>query len=226
MALVQFTGMVNSAIGKLGGSVLQRYGSLSIIKNNRNWNSLQSLNWQEQKQRLHTLSAKWRGLSQSERDQWTTIAPDWPTTDPFGNPRTPSGYELFMRLNLSLNFVGIGTISPPASPAVITDIGAVVINVGAGLSVIPTWTNNQSTNEYVCFYATRPMSQGKNTPTGGYCFIDYNSDNMVTSKDISTSYYARYGVPQSHQKIFVKFVVLNVVTGQQGTAQFANQTYL
>jgi hypothetical protein len=225
MALVQFSGMVNSMIGKLGGSIMQRYGPLSIIKNNKNWNRLNSSNWQEQKQRLHQLSATWRTLSPADRAQWSVIAPDYPTTDPYGNPRTPSGFELFMRLNLALNFVGIGTISPPASPGVLTDIGAVSINTGAGLSVIPTWTNNQTNQEYVNFYATRPMSSGVSTPTGGYCFIDFNSDETQVSKDISSEYYNRYGIPVSGQQIFIKFNVLNVLTGQLGTSQYASAIF-
>lgn len=224
MALIQMSGGFSAIIGKMKGNVFSRYGSNTMLRSNKNWNRRGSVNWQNQKQRISTVSAAWRALTDADRTAWEAMTVNYPTTDPFGNPRIPSGYELFMRLNLVLNFNGVALLSNPLAPVALTDIGTFSVGGGGGVGVFPTWVNLTTADEVIEFFGMPRTSAGKKFPAGGWRWLGTYTLTAFTTYDLTNAYQAAYGNLVSLGTYNVKAILCNKVTGQQANPVYARIT--
>lgn len=220
MAKLQTSGIVQSITGKLNGSVFQRFGSVVLMRNNKQWNKLQSVSFQNQKKRVAFLSAGWRELSGVERTAWESITGDYPRTDNFGNTYYLTGYQLYMSLNLPLLSNDIGTISAPVAPAVISNIGDFSANAGGATDIKAVWTDAQSADEYVQIFASHGASKGKGLQGRAFCFMASQTNNAVQNLTVTSEWENRFGQQISGQRVYLKAVVLNVVTGQEGVPSY------
>ncbi len=115
MPKVKLSALVSDMKGKANGSVFSSNGGGLYYRNNPAGGGRRSALWDKQKANFSNLASSWRSLSTSEQDSWNAAAPLWPTTDAFGEPRIPSGYELFMRLNGALSALGQPTLVVPGT---------------------------------------------------------------------------------------------------------------
>lgn len=118
MALVKYSGLVTAMKGKIGGSVMAGGSGGATMRQNKYGNSKQSANFQRQKARVSSISQAWRQLTDTQRNAWNAVSSEFPTTNKWGEPRFPSGYELFQRLNITRLAVNEQMlIVPPAPPS-------------------------------------------------------------------------------------------------------------
>jgi hypothetical protein len=224
MALIAMAGGFSAIIGKLNGSVFQRRGSLVLLRNNKNWNRNTSSAWQKEKALVANVSATWRTLSAANKAAWEAMAPSYPTTDPFGSPRDPSGYELYMRLNLSLRFVGVASLTTPIAPIAITNVGAVTLTNGGAVQLHANWSNSVTADEYVCLFSQVQTSTGRATKQGGWCYMARQEDDTIQTLEFTTEYIARYAALISGMKYNLKLQVINILSGQIGVPSYATLT--
>lgn len=118
MAVVKYSGLVTDMKGKIGGSVMAGGSGGATMRQNKYGNSKQSANFQRQKARVSSVSQAWRQLTDTQRNAWNAVTTEFPTTNKWGEPRFPSGYELFQRLNITRLAVNEQLlIAPPAPPS-------------------------------------------------------------------------------------------------------------
>lgn len=67
---------------------------------------------------LATCATLWNSLNDTEKNAWKSAAdlPDWQKADWFGNPKNPTGYGLFVRLNVILVLAELNPITTPPAP--------------------------------------------------------------------------------------------------------------
>jgi hypothetical protein len=99
MPKIKLSALVSDMKGKANGSVFSKNSGGVYFRNNPSGGGRKSAKWDKQKGSFSEISRYWRQLTELQQQSWIDIAPQYPTTNAFGDTRIPSGYELFCRLN-------------------------------------------------------------------------------------------------------------------------------
>jgi hypothetical protein len=217
-AKIKFGQIISEARGSIAGMVFSRNHSGSYIRQKvtpvNPSNPAQTL----VRTYLTQLSQDWRDLTAAQKLQWNTQSVAFAKTDIFGDKQTPSGYNLYMSLNLNILNVG-GT--PISIPPVLEDSFnftslSVAISEGGGTATL-TYAAAIPATVSVEVFATAPMSAGKEFVKSEYRKIDVILTADVSPFDIATEYIAKFGsVGQEGQKVFFKLVPIVTLSGIRG----------
>jgi len=99
MAKVKFTAFMADARGKLNGTVFSKNRGGSYVRTKVTPSNPQTSFQSAVRQRLSSLSASFRALSASQILAWNNAVGDFLSTNIFGDTVTPSGLQLFVKLN-------------------------------------------------------------------------------------------------------------------------------
>jgi hypothetical protein len=220
---MKFGALVVDGRGKIGGHVASKnragaYLRTKVTPVNPN-TSAQS----EARSRLTGISQAWRALTVAQRASFNNAVQDFTKTDIFGDVKSPSGFNLYQRLNNNLSNIGAAaiTVAPLASSVLTVVIGALVMDATtpaytvALSGAVPAGTSMQ-------IWATPGLSAGVSFVKSEYRLIQVEAAASGTPVDIAAAYTARYGSPVIGQKVFVQIKFVNTVTGQASTTQSAS----
>lgn len=220
MAKIKYSALVSDMRNKLNGSVLSknRYGS--YVRNKVTPVNPQTSFQQAVRQRLGSLSASWRGLSQVARDGFSELAKSVPFTDIFGDSKTLDGKSFFVKLNSNLLSVGQAPILVAPIMGQIPELS--IVSGGADASGAVTITLGQE--ELPVGYALKVYS----TPAlpAQINFVKNRMRELAGAQTIeagdvilTAAYSARFGAlsdADEGKRIFIRAVVVDTTTGQQG----------
>lgn len=225
MAVVQFTGLLNGIKGKIGGGIFQINKGVQILRNRTQFNKRYHPSFNNTKKLLAEVAQHWRGVSAVDKAGWLAQTVNYPTVDKFGNPRTPSAFELFCRLNFVLVGLGILKIDVAPAPIALTNVGPVTFTFGPGAQFQVNITNNITVNERVLLQLSPPYSRGRLNNSVRYRAIALmvNADGGV--KDITGQYESAFGTAIGNTNVFLKATVASSVTGQQGVPTFVTEPF-
>ncbi len=217
---MKFGAIVVDGRNKIGGHVASKNRAGSYLRTKVTPVNPQSSYQLTARTALTSFSQGWRGLTQAARDAWNAAVADYQRTDIFGDLRSPTGLNLYVRLNRELGLIGQSSISTPPLPASVGAVAATSLAAAAGAGTISlTLDGAVPSNTSIKIYATPAVSPGKSFVKSQYRFIGYKAAATATPVDIQTEYDARFGaVGTAGQKIFVKIVPVNETTGQVGQA--------
>lgn len=116
MPKVRFSALVTDMKGKANGSVFASNAGGTYFRTNKTGGGRKSVDWATNKNKFADLSSTWRSLTQEQRDAWKDARTLYPTTNAFGQVRIPTSYELYMRLNATLQASGLPTLITPNVP--------------------------------------------------------------------------------------------------------------
>lgn len=176
-----------------------------------------------QRSSVTSLSQYWRDLSESNRAAWNAAVVNFQKTDIFGDLRKPSGFNLYMRLNLNLLAIGENPIQFPPVPAGVTDIviGTLTADTTPVLSL--AFTPGESVNSTIIVRATAPVSAGKSFVKSEFRQIGTFAASSVSPFNALSAYVSKFGSFENNtgMKIFVETIAVDSVTGISGTPQQA-----
>lgn len=129
MPKVKFTALVSDMKGKANGSVFASNNGGTYFRTNKTGGGRKSNAWNTQKAGFADLSSMYRALTAEQQQAWKDARSLYPTTNAFGEPRIPTAFELFMRLNGKLLAAGLDLISVPQTPREFPDYAAVKIAI-------------------------------------------------------------------------------------------------
>ena len=167
-------------------------------------------------------SQAWRNLTQSDRTSWNNAVGDFMFTDIFATVRKPSGFNLFMSLGMNRRMCGLAVLSRPPLPSYVPPVVPRNLYVYASASSFIIQVNRLlSANQRLLIYSTRGYSRGISKFYGSYGFVTALSTYPTTNVSVGVQYVARFSdFPLYLQKISVKLVVVNSVTGLASLPQF------
>lgn len=116
MPKVKFTALVSDMKGKANGSVFASNSGGTYFRTNKWGGGRKSIDWNKNKNAFADLSSSWKSLTEAQKEAWKDARTLYPTTNAFGEPRIPTSFELYMRLNGTLQAAGLDTITVPATP--------------------------------------------------------------------------------------------------------------
>lgn len=99
MPKIKFSALVSGMSGKSNGSVFGSNNGGAYFRNNTSKTKTKTALNAKRKSLFSEVSGAWRGLSSEQQDTWRNAVSNYVVQNVFGDNRTPTGYELFMRLN-------------------------------------------------------------------------------------------------------------------------------
>lgn len=222
MATVLYGNGVADLRGSINGSVFSRNGNGGYVRNRTT-----PINPNSQKQvavraGLAFLASYWRSLTDTQRDAWTTAAPNFPYTNRLGQSSVYSGQQLFMKFNQSLaqgNIAGVLDVppTPQSFPPLIATTLTATLTAGALTAFTIAFNGSDDTEDFKFqVFATPGMSAGISNPgTGAYRLLANALDTEVSPLALHTQYIALFGSPVVGQKIHVRVEVIAVNSGQR-----------
>lgn len=213
-------GMVDGR-GKINGSVASKNRSGAYVRTKVTPVNAQSTAQMNVRSNFATISALWRGLSDNNRASWNEAVTNWQKTDVFGDLKTPSGFNLFMRLCTPLqnafNDVIIALYAPtPVEMPALSEVTATYETGTSALNLATTVANDLDLEQYVYnVYATAPQSAGKSFVKNDFRLLGWVEADAAT-RNIADLYTAKFGEIPLDANIHVRVQALARATGQLG----------
>lgn len=221
MAKIKWGAAIIDGRGKIGGHVLSKNRAGAYIRTKVTPVNPQSSAQLGVRNRFTIYSQGWKGLTQAQRDAWNAAVSDYQRTDIFGDLRSPTGFNLYQRLNNNLVNVGESAITSPPLPQSVGEVVATSLTAEDGTvaqSLSLVMAGAVPANTAVKVFATAPQSPGKSFVKSQYRQVTTLDAAESTPYDLLAEYQAKFGsTGEAGQKIFVKLEAVNTNTGQVGT---------
>ena len=213
--------MMTDGRGKLGGQVASKNRGGAYVRTKVTPVNPQSFAQSGVRANFSAVSALWRGLTDKNRASWNEAVNNWQRTDIFGDLKTPSGFNLFMRLCTPLQnaFGDVITAQYAPNPVEMAALSAVTATYNTGnetLDLVTTVENDVDLEQYVYnIYATAPQSAGKSYVKNAFRQIGWVEADAPT-RDILDLYEAKFGTLPEESNVQIRVQALSRATGQLG----------
>lgn len=221
----------------LGGVVFSKNTYGNYVRNNITPVNPQTPAQTDVRNAFANISQEWRALTPAQRDNWNTIAAtSYPQTDVFGNQYFLTGFNLFMKLNMSADAIGIPVITNAPIEETIEQItfasitasvdamGDGTVSFSAGF---PGPVNTVPSGRALIIQCSQVVSQGKEFAKTLFKQITVAAPGQsVAAFDITAAWenvYGDLGTPDVDGKVFVRAVLVSQTNGQRG-AEVTNET--
>jgi hypothetical protein len=155
----KFGAIVVAGRGKIGGHVAAQNRGGAYFRTKVTPSNPQSAAQGGIRSLFTSLAQAWRSLTQAQRDAWNAAVSDYQRTDIFGDLRTPSGINLFQRLNNVLMQCGEDMILTPPLPAEVANVYGTGLTYAVGTPALSlALSETVPANTAVMVFATAPMS--------------------------------------------------------------------
>lgn len=207
-------GIVVAGSGKINGFVASRNRAGAYFRTKVTPVNPQTTAQLNVRNRLGSLSQDWRGLSDAERAAWNGVVSSFAKTDVFGDLKNPTGFNLYQRINNNLITVGQAAIDVPPVVDAVDEVGLTSITATAGASTIAVvLTAAVPATSAVKVFATAPQSPGVTFVKSEYRLITVLAPSAATPVALGTAYSTKFGSWAVGQKLFFKFVFVDISTG-------------
>lgn len=207
--------------GKINGSVASKNRSGAYIRTKVSPINRRTSAQQAVRSTFGFVAQQWRGLTEIQRKAWNTAVANYQNTDIFGDLKSPSGFNLFSKLNLPLiNTTGGWNVNPPTAVEV-PSVSITTFVIDLSENDFGVVTSNNPLNKgggILVVDATPPMSPGVNFVKSQYRRIHHEvvaDSTQATTLSLYDEYVAVFGDPIAGHKVFVRLYYI-APTGQQG----------
>lgn len=200
------TALISGLKGKLGGTVFQMNASRIYARTNASSNKPNSQHWQTQKMVMAFVSSSWRTLVPAKRLAWNSVKGSWPSYDKYGNPRTPSGYEVFCKVNMTSLANGGRLIKDAFSPSPLEVNFFEYVPLVTSSAFNLFFRDAGSGLQFYQIYVAPPTSIGAEPSKPAFCSMGIFPNNLLNTYSIFAEVVKRYGpiVINSRYQVAVK----------------------
>jgi hypothetical protein len=216
MAKIKFGMMMTDARNKLGGQVFSKNRGGAYIRTKVTPVNPATTFQLAVRAVFAFLSQNWRALTEAQRDAWNTATANFTSTDIFADVRTPSGINLYKKLNQNLSTAGQAFIATPPLPAtvlpvlldnIVADAAPQTLTLNDAIGPVPA-------GHTLIIEATPNLSPGKNFVKSEFAIIGTRAAATVFPIAAIADYTAKFGAMVAGQKVFVRCRTINNTTGQ------------
>jgi len=214
---IKFGAIVTDGRGKIGGHVASKNRGGAYLRTKVSPVNPRTGSQLAVRSRLAEIAQSWKGLTAAQRTSFNAAVNDFTKTNIFGDLKTPSGFNLYQRLNLNLGKVGESFISTAPTPQEVfafTSLSLAMDSGGPTASV--TFSPAIPSTAKIVLAATPQLSPGKNFVKSEFRDIAVFDSTDSSPIDILTAYTDKFGAPIEGQKCFVQMRAVNLTSGQAG----------
>ncbi len=223
MAKIKFGAVVTDMRNKVGSQVFSRnrYGPYT-----RSFKTTLSSNTASQvtvRNRLGSFAAAWKVLTQDERDSWNSAVDNFRHSDIFGDIVSPSGFDLYVKLNCNLDQIGNSPLTIPPVPLQLPTIQNFLIAAESTTpQVLITFDGSAISSDYsLVVMATACISPGKRYVKNLLRQIAVIAPSVGVPYDITTAYLAKFSSILSTQRISMSIITVSKISGQKSIPFYA-----
>lgn len=215
MATIKWSGLVSEMKGVLNGSVFQGSKVGTIIRNNATGIGRKTIPRQDIKVNYAAVVQAWRGLSSANRATWEDQVINYPFTDKYGDPYTPSPYQLFMWANLNLTNAELSTVNTIADPEIVNSLENALYTSTSGGEKGLTFDFYPDVDRRIMVYASVPVSNWIDINKPNLRLIGSASLDGLSELSIETMYTNTYGYTPNWEDLIVGYNVMSIYNGQR-----------
>jgi hypothetical protein len=208
MARVQYGTIVTEIKGKNQGHVFQG-GNVGFVLRSKGYTKGISSQQRSTANSIISLNASlWRKLSDAQRTLWNNLAPNWLFVNKFGQTYQGNGFQIFCAYNGYYNTINQAHVNVPGTPSAPPTLGPSTLTFS--LATVLQWSDSNSgdAGDYVSFYASAPVSAGRNTNHARYKLLKNTPSDGSPDYDLTSEYEAMYGTPHIGQRVIIKQISL------------------
>lgn len=217
---IKFGAMVVDGRGKLGGHVASKNRGGTYFRTKVSPINPQTTRQSAVRSQLTGWAQAFRSLTAAQIAAWNSAVANFTNTDIFGDVKTPSGINLYVKLNMNLEQVGGTALSDPPLPASVAPINSLTLTADSSpqtLSLAFSPTPVPADTDWIV-EATAGVSAGKSFVKSEFRQIGIIASAATTPSNQLTNYTNKFGTLVAGQKVFVRVTPINNVTGQRGLA--------
>lgn len=222
-AKIKFGMMMTDARNKLGGQVFSKNRGGAYVRTKVTPSNAQTSFQTAVRAILSFLAASFRTLTANQILAWNNAVSDFTGTDIFGDVKTPSGENLYIKLNANLAKVGSPYISDPPLPTNVPSLTGLVVSAAVGANAVLIAANEITVGvgERLYIEATPCLSPGKSFVKSEFRTIGFTATNAAIPYAAGTLYAAKFGALVAGQKLFIRVQTVNIATGLVSLKQTA-----
>lgn len=214
----KFGAIVVDGRGKVGGHVFSKNRGGAYMRTKVTPSNPQTSAQSEARALLSSLSQSWSGLSKYERLAWINAVTDYSTTDIFGDIKSPSGLNLYVKMNANRSNIGLPPISAPLPKVEVpsTQITNAILHSATGILDL-SFSDGNANGTQVLIRATPPLSAGVSFVKSQFRVIGHD---VITGGSLSLpdSYVPKFGSISNGSNVHVS-IQLVMSNGQKSTTQ-------
>jgi hypothetical protein len=215
---ILFGSIVVAGSGKIGGHVASKNRGGTYMRTRVTPANPQSVDQTKSRNRLSSISSLWKTLDAATVAAWNAVVESWKGTNVFGNTITPSGFNLFQKLNNNLVRIAESEITDPPVPEEVPVIITGVLTATEATSIEVTFSTDPIiTDSAIVVAATPAIPASQSFVKNKFCEIGLMPALETHVTDLTSLYEDRFGeVGEAGKKIFVKMQQIVKATGQAG----------
>lgn len=215
MASIKWSALVSEVKGVLNGSIMSNSSRGQTIRNRHAGGGRKTSLWGRSKVMLAYVSSTWRTLTPTQQLAWETMAVSYPYIDKFGNPQTPSGYQLYCTLNINLLLTNNLVDPTPHAPTAESNIAPFDFDNNAIGGFEMNFTPSAGAISIIMVYASAQLSAGVTRQPQAMRLISKVSDNTASPYTLTADYLRLFPPLQSGGRIFLKAEQIQIDIGQR-----------
>jgi hypothetical protein len=212
MALIKLSTGFAQISGKIGGTVFTKQKSGQIMKTNAYSLPQFSIRQSAQQARISLVPSRWQLLTTAEKNDWNTLALDYPYTNKVGDTAYYSGYALFLQFNQNLLNAKIPLELYASSFQAKTGLGTLTITTLTNLVLGINYAGISS--QTIMIFGTRGLTQGQQAKDSDFKYF-WVDDYSPTPKswNLTAVYEANVGELVTGLQYWFRFKIVNTSTG-------------
>lgn len=206
MAIYRPAQLIGAITGTLGSVDFVQGASGPYVRTRPRSTNPNTIAQSARRARFKTMTGAWRQMTDAQREAWRQAGALANFRNRLGTPRKLSGYQLFMRENLTKElFLSV----TKTAPNVLTSTPAptnIAIHRAAGQPIIATYTiEPPSTDQTIRVFCARPVSSGQRQHYSNWKFVVFiNSVVGLSAVPITNQFFAVLGTPQVGERVGIR----------------------
>lgn len=223
---MKFGALVVDGRGKIGGHVASKnrggaYLRTKVTPVNRNTAEQLSA-----RSRLSNIAQSWRGLTSAQISAWNSAVNAFKSTNIFGDIKTPSGFNLYQKINNNLSQISESLLTDPPSLISLPVLEGIsltgVFSTSLTMSFLP---DPVPAGVSLVYDATSGLSAGVSFVKSEYRRLGYLPSATAGAEIITTPYINVFGsVPATGLQVFLRARMIDVATGISGPFTYTKVT--
>lgn len=217
---------ITNLSGKAGGSIFSRNRGGQYVKNFAVPSNPNTMAQQAKRSVFGSLSASWRNLASSARQDWNSIAKFYPKKNTFGDTIVLSGFGIFQSLNLNLSLVNIAPLTFPSMPLGTSHLGSIstIATLDAltnSFNLTPTGVllGDSIPNTLFLVSASFGRAQAGLLPQNQLRNISVMTEaDLLSGSDIRLDFLGVFPTPALNDWVELTFTPINGTTGERSAA--------
>ena len=218
MAKLVYGPIVSDARNKIGGVVFSRSRSGPYSRSKVSPTQPRTSYQSTVRANFTSLAKLWGDTTMdANRAGWISLAARYPVKDAFGNSRTLTGLQMFVRCNGALLAIAESVILPAPANLIAGTPGAVILTaIAPNANLTLEVAVNPGADEVPVIYAAAPASAGRSRSGAGCRQIKFFAAATAGPYLFMDEYDTKFGPWTVGARIFAEIRYVNSTTGAQG----------